>query len=238
MVVVQQAESNSRSAGRRAERRAAIVAAAIAVFLEKGFHGCAMRDIAGRAGMTQGNIYNYVRSKADILYLVCDQAVGQYSRGVEEALASTADPGERLVRAVGAMVAGMYERRHNILIVYRENHSLDAPSRRAILKRADSFVALMKVVIAAAVASGHAVVDDVDLAAATITYVPTIYALRGWRLRGASREASLSFVSAFILAGLGAKTHGPTSAAVDGVAHLAPANRSRGTCGPRCGTAE
>lgn len=195
--------ANIKNPGLLAERREAIIRAAIDVMMEKGFHGCSARDIADRAGMTQGSLYNYVKSKEDILYLVCDQAVGHYYTDVEIAIASTAHPGERLVRAVTATVASMYERRQNILIVYRESHSLDKASRKAILARADTFVSLLKTVIADAVAAGYAHVDDIDLAATTVTYVPTIFALRGWRMRSALKEVALHHISNFILAGLG-----------------------------------
>jgi AcrR family transcriptional regulator len=186
-----------------AERREAVIRAAIEVFMEKGFHGCSARDIASRAGMTQGSLYNYVKSKEDILYLVCDQAVAHYYTDVEQAVASTGHPGERLVRAITATVSSMYERRRNILIVYRESHSLDRASRKAILARADTFVSLLKRVIAEAVAAGYARVSDIDLAATTVTYIPTIFALRGWRMRDASKSTALLYVRDFILAGLG-----------------------------------
>ena len=60
------------------ERRELLVQAAIQVFLEKGFHNATVRDIGRAAKMTQGTIYNYVSSKDDILYLVCDRIVSEY----------------------------------------------------------------------------------------------------------------------------------------------------------------
>ena len=186
-----------------AERREALIHAAVDVFLEKGFHGCSARDIADRAGMTQGSLYNYVKSKEDILYLVLDQAVGHYYADVERAIASTDHPGERLIRAISATVTSMYERRQNILIVYRESHSLDRVSRKAILARADTFVSLLKRVITDANAAGYARVADIDLAATTVTYIPTIFALRAWRMRDSPKDATLVYIRDFILGGLG-----------------------------------
>src|SRR5664279_4055120 len=60
------------------ERRELLVQAAIGVLLEKGFHNATVRDIGRAANMTQGTIYNYVRSKDDILYMVCDRIVSEY----------------------------------------------------------------------------------------------------------------------------------------------------------------
>ncbi len=57
------------------DRRRQLVEAALAVFLRKGYHDTTVREIGREAGLTQGTIYNYVRSKGDILYLVCDEVV-------------------------------------------------------------------------------------------------------------------------------------------------------------------
>ena len=48
-------------------RRAQIIAAAAQVFAEKGFHRATTREIASAAGVSEGTIYNYFDSKADLL---------------------------------------------------------------------------------------------------------------------------------------------------------------------------
>jgi AcrR family transcriptional regulator len=48
-------------------RRNQILDAAAAVFGEKGFHRTTTKDIAGRAGIAEGTIYNYFDSKDDLL---------------------------------------------------------------------------------------------------------------------------------------------------------------------------
>jgi AcrR family transcriptional regulator len=49
------------------------------VFSEKGFHESTVRDIGRAARLTEGAIYNYVRGKEDILFLVCDPSGHQIS---------------------------------------------------------------------------------------------------------------------------------------------------------------
>ena len=48
-------------------RRAQIIDAAAQVFAEKGFHRATTRAIASAAGVSEGTIYNYFDSKADLL---------------------------------------------------------------------------------------------------------------------------------------------------------------------------
>src|SRR5439155_25514719 len=73
------------------DRRTQLVGAAIEVFAEKGFHATTVRDIGRASRLTQGTIYNYVRSKEDILFLVCDRIVTQYHDSVRRALATEGD---------------------------------------------------------------------------------------------------------------------------------------------------
>jgi AcrR family transcriptional regulator len=49
------------------DRRAQILSAAEAVFASRGYHGATMRAIARRAGLAEGTIYLYFRSKRGLL---------------------------------------------------------------------------------------------------------------------------------------------------------------------------
>jgi AcrR family transcriptional regulator len=55
---------------RSADRRAAILAVAWEVFLEQGYGGASMSDIAERLGGSKGTLYNYFRSKEEIFLAV------------------------------------------------------------------------------------------------------------------------------------------------------------------------
>ncbi|MEM1200900.1 MAG: TetR/AcrR family transcriptional regulator, partial [Pseudomonadota bacterium] len=48
-------------------RRELLVAAALHCFAEKGFHQTSMRDLAERAGISLGNVYNHFGSKTDLI---------------------------------------------------------------------------------------------------------------------------------------------------------------------------
>jgi TetR/AcrR family transcriptional regulator, cholesterol catabolism regulator len=61
------------------DRRERLTRAAIKVFSEKGFHESTVRDIGRAALLTEGTIYNYVRGKEDIVFLVCDTSGHQIS---------------------------------------------------------------------------------------------------------------------------------------------------------------
>lgn len=52
--------------------RAAVLAAAHKLFLQQGFHGTSMRQIADEAGLAVGGIYNHFATKEDIFAAVLD----------------------------------------------------------------------------------------------------------------------------------------------------------------------
>ncbi|MCC6474600.1 MAG: TetR/AcrR family transcriptional regulator [Burkholderiales bacterium] len=191
-----------------AERREAIVKAAVEVFLEKGFHAATTRDVCVRAGITQGTLYNYVRSKEDILYLVCDQAASRYQEAITAALDAIADPRERLVRMVRATVQAQYRFRNHILLVNREAHLLDAPARAAIRARADSFFNLVRSIVEAALPQGHPRGASAALCAEMVSFLPVLFAFRPWRLKGAV-EKNIDGMVDLLLCALGVSDAGP-----------------------------
>jgi hypothetical protein len=115
---------------------------------------------------------------------------------------SATGPGERLERAVRATVVTMLGHRNEILIVYRESHSLDPPSRKIVLKIAASFVKLLASVIEAAMKEGCVVRTDPTLAANTVIHLSTMFALRGWSLQSHPPDEVVNYLVGFIMAGL------------------------------------
>ncbi len=175
--------ANVKDASLITERREQILRAGIEVFLTRGFHGAKTSEVADRAGIAQGSLYNYIRSKGDILYLICDQAITQYHAAVEAAVADIDDPRQRLVRAVRAAVEAQIRHRNHILIVTREGHALDPESQKLIRDRVDSFFDRMKKMVEDCAPDMVTAGASAALLAEIITYLPTMAAMRRWRLR-------------------------------------------------------
>ena len=81
---------------RNAEKYQRILDAAIAVIAEKGFFGCRVSDIAERAGVADGTIYLYFRSKEQILMAAIDSAFSAFLTRARSELADLSSPGDRL----------------------------------------------------------------------------------------------------------------------------------------------
>jgi AcrR family transcriptional regulator len=186
------------------ERRESLINAAIAVFIEKGFHNATVRDIGRAANMTQGTIYNYVSSKDDILYMVCDRIVAEYNEQARRALDTSHDPVGRVRSAVRAISQVMYRHRREILLIYQDSHLLDKRSRRVILARVEEFIGMFESIITDAARELRVPLPHPHLSANMLTFLPVMIALRGWSLKNdVSPEEVIEQITAFIVRGLG-----------------------------------
>lgn len=186
------------------DRREQLIRAALEVFQEKGFHATTVRDIGRAAGLTQGTIYNYVRSKEDILFLVCDRVIAEYIASMEEAGAATGDPIVRLREALRGVARVMIEQRRSILLVYHESHNLDRRSLRSLLARVQGFIDQVEELVVEALGRESLPKPKRGLLANIVTFLPTLIALRGWALpKDLKQDQYTDGLVEFMMRGLG-----------------------------------
>lgn len=85
---------------RKAERPSEIVAAAMAVFAEKGFAAARLEEIAARAGVSKGAVYLYFETKEDIFRAVVETAIAPNLGAVKQMAAAHPGPFADLLRGV------------------------------------------------------------------------------------------------------------------------------------------
>ncbi len=84
------------TAAARQDRRKSIIQAAIEVFAEKGFHRSRVSDIAREAGVADGTIYLYFKSKDDILITIFEEKMEMLIREVRRVVDAAPDPKAKL----------------------------------------------------------------------------------------------------------------------------------------------
>ena len=80
------------------DKRQAILRAAIKVFASKGYSNSKVADIAGAAGIADGTVYLYFKSKEEILHSVFDRAMEEFISEGKREIAEINAPAERLRR--------------------------------------------------------------------------------------------------------------------------------------------
>ena len=106
-------------------RRRQIVLGAVKVFSEKGFHKATVREIAEAAGVTMGTMYNYVRTKEDILYICYQHMTTILSEGLNEALDNVEDSREEFRTVMKKNLDLVFENQDEIMFLYRESGAYD-----------------------------------------------------------------------------------------------------------------
>lgn len=76
--------------------RESILESAIKVFAKTGFYKAKAVEIARRANIAVGTIYNYFKSKDDILISIFNERIGELNRSLRAAIQKTDDPDEKM----------------------------------------------------------------------------------------------------------------------------------------------
>lgn len=114
-----------------------IMASAAELFRRQGFHGTSTREIASRAGVSLGNIYNHFRTKEDLFVTIlgaCEKEYFSPDQPLSRVLSETEFPGniERIGSASRAMVDKFSD---YILLMYVDVVEFEAKHVSEIFRR-------------------------------------------------------------------------------------------------------
>ncbi|MER3554144.1 MAG: TetR family transcriptional regulator [Meiothermus sp.] len=102
----------------KTDRRAEILAAARAVFAEKGLEDTKISDIVARAGVAQGTFYLYFPSKTSLLYALSDDLDNALLESIQEATAKHLSFAQKIDAGIRAAFATFEECRDVLLILH------------------------------------------------------------------------------------------------------------------------
>jgi len=116
-----------------AKRRRQIVDATVQLFIAKGFHKTTTREMAQAAGFSIGTLYEYVTSKEDVLYLVCQAIHEEMEERLRQRIRHAGSGAQALARAIEAYFTVCDQMTDHILLIYQETKSLPPESMRFVL---------------------------------------------------------------------------------------------------------
>ncbi|QDI91740.1 TetR/AcrR family transcriptional regulator [Salicibibacter halophilus] len=167
------------------KRRDQMVKSAVKLFQEKGFHRTTTREIARASGFSVGTMYEYVTSKEDILYLVCDAVYDEVTDRFNQLLDQSLPAAERFEQMVTALFQVMDEMQEEVLVMYQEAKSLPKESLSYVLKKDESMTADIRKVIDECREEGYLTLDEASarFMAENITVKGHMWTFRRWSLR-------------------------------------------------------
>ena len=168
------------------EKRGLIVQAAVELFVRKGYHPTTTREIARAAGVSIGSLYEYVQSKEDVLYLVCDAIHHEIEARLREEIGDGKAALEILEDAIRGYLQVCDKMQDSILLIYRETASLDDESQRYVLQNEERITQIFADILEQGVADGSFRFEGsqaLGLMAHNIVVLGHMWAFRRWYLR-------------------------------------------------------
>jgi TetR/AcrR family fatty acid metabolism transcriptional regulator len=91
--------------------RQSILDSATKVFAQTGFYKSKAIEIAQKANVAVGTIYNYFKNKDDILISIFNERLGDLNQSVQKAMESTDQPEEKLSIILESIISALEEDR-------------------------------------------------------------------------------------------------------------------------------
>jgi AcrR family transcriptional regulator len=115
-------------------RRAEIMAAATALFRERGFRATSLDDIGAVAGVSGPAIYRYFKSKHELLSVLVEEAAITWRVTVDEVLNTNTPPLVTLERLIDAAVTLQLENGNLRTVYQQEFRLLNEDDRRRVAR--------------------------------------------------------------------------------------------------------
>lgn len=112
-----------------------MIKGAVRLFKQKGFHKTTTREIAKESGFSIGTLYEYIGSKEDVLYLVCDAIYDEVKDRLVTQLDSSSKGMTKLKRAITAYFQVIHDMQDEVLVMYQEVKSLPKEALSYVLQK-------------------------------------------------------------------------------------------------------
>ena len=171
------------------KKRLRIIKKSIKLFIKNGYAETSMRDISKATGIDLSNLYNYINSKEEILFLVFEvlhePAIELFDKYKIDEIK---DPEEQLRTAVYRIAEVMFEHKNETLLLYRESKVLPKKYLSVILQRESALVGRLEEILKRGMKENIFRQEDSFFRANLILFQLTLYPIRGWNLKKYSKE--------------------------------------------------
>ncbi|WP_035423698.1 TetR/AcrR family transcriptional regulator [Bacillus sp. UNC438CL73TsuS30] len=137
------------------KRRDQMIKGAVTLFKEKGFHRTTTREIAKAAGFSIGTLYEYIRSKEDVLYLVCDSIYEHVSDRLQKDLDNKQGTLANLKQGIANYFRVVDEMQDEFLVMYQEVKSLTKDALPYVLNKEKEMAAMFEKLLILCVENGE-----------------------------------------------------------------------------------
>jgi len=193
-------QSNIKNKTLVSKRRQQIIDAASKLFFEKGFDQTTMREISHASGLTMGSLYDYVRSKDDILVLVYKDVIERFRLGLSgnEQTGLDVNP-ENLENILRRSMKQMYKLSKAVQLLYRESWSRRKNVHLQMREIDRTHVENLTRLLLRGQQKGSFQIKNAEVTADLIHLLVALPAIREWSLLNLDQEEVIDTVTKFIL---------------------------------------
>jgi AcrR family transcriptional regulator len=151
-----------------------ILAAAEQLFIERGYHGLAMREIAEVVGVSKAALYYHFRDKEELFLAILDSYLDEVEDLIDRASAGAESARDRIHRVVSGLLGQPVEQRAVIRLASQEMAHLSAPARLAFSQTYHTrFIGKIEAILRQGVDAGE--LHKVDTSVATWVLLGMMY---------------------------------------------------------------
>ncbi|MGD2126687.1 MAG: TetR/AcrR family transcriptional regulator [Desulfobacteraceae bacterium] len=183
-------------------RRAQICRAAEELFAQKGYHKTSIRDIANKSGISIGSLYDYIRNKEDILYLLAKEFYDNLRTEVIKVLEAQHNVVSELEGTLATMLRVVDRFQEYTLFTYRDSKYLKREDLIALLEQDSFFTGTFTQIIQKGVRQGIFEALEPEVVANMLTILTHSWALKRYNLKRFSLYLFQKTLIQFVLNGL------------------------------------
>lgn len=165
-----------------------LLGVAVEVFIERGYDGTSMEDLARAAGIGKSSIYHHIEGKEQLLRLAVDRALSALFALTEGDGDGGGPAVERLERLIGGMVEVLAAELPYVTLMLRVRGNTE--TERYALERRREFDQRMRALVGAAAAAGD-IRADLDLGVVERLVTGMINSMTEWYRPGRIPVAEL-----------------------------------------------
>ena len=140
-------ENSERLLKFRENRRMELIEAASKVLKKNGIHGLKVKDVADRMNIGRGTLYEYIKTKNDILFIVMEDALKRSIQELREKTNGISDPLLKLKKAIHVHLCIASKNPEILWALYQESTPLSKTQFKKIFQYLNEYNGIFKKII-------------------------------------------------------------------------------------------
>lgn len=148
------------------------------LFAQKGYHATSMREVGKAVGMTQSSLYNYFKSKEEILFRLMNTAMDEALNTLLPICNSNLPPQEKLNRVLEFYARYYAGDQDSLTLLVNEMSSLSKRHHQILLKKQRRYVMLIRSILEELSRAGQ--MKPIHPSVATFTFFGMVHYTIKW----------------------------------------------------------